>query len=154
MSFVRCHSMVYGKWHWLWTRINIFRCQGKKLYFTNFSCICIFKPQLFFSMLILIVPIYYSRLRIEVGSAFINFGFFSRLYVFFQVCLYFQHNFAHFVKSDFFFNMVTHPNSPGPTFIPCPTSIPESRVDLIGTSVNKLNKYSVQELFWRLTVWS
>ena len=44
---------------------------------------------------------------------------------------FFQHNFAHFVHALRLFKalrVLFLPNFPGPMFIPCPTSIPDSRV--------------------------
>ena len=87
---------------------------------------------------------------INVGPTFINFGFYSRPYslikgpTFIRFWNFYQglqkfsslmgfllHKFAHFVHALCLFKALRLfflTNFPGPTVIPCPTSIPDSRV--------------------------
>ena len=97
-------------------------------------------------------PLYGLTLQsgINVGPTFINFGFFSRPYslikgpTFIKFWNFYQglqkfsslmgfllHKFAHFVHALRLFKALRLfflTNFPGPTVIPCPTSIPDSRV--------------------------
>ena len=88
---------------------------------------------------------------INIGPTFINFGFFSRPYslikgpTFIKFWNFYQglhkfsslmdfllHKFEHFVHALLLFkalHLFFLTNFPGPTVIPCPTSIPDSRVN-------------------------